>query len=84
MSWMAGSLAPVMYWVVRTTLCSALRSDAQQLTYQAVMQRGRMLSLVQIPMLFIKLQAVLGSDDMKIELFDHAHQWWVWHLSTIC
>jgi hypothetical protein len=23
---MAGSLAPVMYWTVRTTLCSALRS----------------------------------------------------------
>jgi hypothetical protein len=28
---MAGSLVPVMYWAVRTTLCSALRSDAEQL-----------------------------------------------------
>jgi hypothetical protein len=26
--WMSGSLAPVMYWVVRTTLCSDLLSDA--------------------------------------------------------
>ena len=28
---MAGTLAPVMYWDVRTTLCSSLRSDAEQL-----------------------------------------------------
>ena len=35
---MAGSSAPVMYWAVRTTLCSALWSDAEQLPYQAVMQ----------------------------------------------
>ena len=35
---MAGSLAPVMYWAVRTTLCSALRLEAEQLPYQAVMQ----------------------------------------------
>ena len=35
---MAGSLAPVMYWAGHTTLCSALRSDAEQLPYQAVMQ----------------------------------------------
>uniref|UniRef100_A0A673Y0L2 Dual serine/threonine and tyrosine protein kinase n=1 Tax=Salmo trutta TaxID=8032 RepID=A0A673Y0L2_SALTR len=28
-------LAPVMYWAVRTTLCSALWSDAEQLLYQA-------------------------------------------------
>ena len=35
---MAGSLAPVMYWAVRTTLYSALRSEAMQLPYQAVMQ----------------------------------------------
>jgi hypothetical protein len=35
---MAGSLAPVMYWAVRTTVCSALRSEAEQLPYQAVMQ----------------------------------------------
>ena len=35
---MAGSLAPVMYWAVRTTLCSALRSEAEQLPYQAVTQ----------------------------------------------
>ena len=35
---MAGSLAPVKYWAVCTTLCSALRSDAEQLPYQAVMQ----------------------------------------------
>ena len=26
---MAGSLAPVMYWAVRTTLCSALWSEAR-------------------------------------------------------
>ena len=25
---MAGSLAPMMYWAIRTTLCRALRSDA--------------------------------------------------------
>uniref|UniRef100_A0A4W5PPX6 Complement C4B (Chido/Rodgers blood group) n=1 Tax=Hucho hucho TaxID=62062 RepID=A0A4W5PPX6_9TELE len=44
---MAGSLAPVMYWAVRITLCSALRSEAEQLPYQAVMQPVRMLSMVQ-------------------------------------
>ena len=33
---MAGSFAPVMYWAVGTTLCSALRSEAEQLPYQAV------------------------------------------------
>ena len=31
-------MAPVMYWALRTTLCSALRSEAEQLPYQAVMQ----------------------------------------------
>ena len=35
---MADSLAPVMYWAIRTTLCSALRSEAEQLPYQAGMQ----------------------------------------------
>ena len=34
-----------MYWAVCTTLCSALRSEAEQLPYQAVMQLVRMLSL---------------------------------------
>jgi hypothetical protein len=38
----------VMYWAVRTTLCSALRSEAEQLPYQAVMQPVRMLSMVQL------------------------------------
>uniref|UniRef100_A0A4W5NP25 Uncharacterized protein n=1 Tax=Hucho hucho TaxID=62062 RepID=A0A4W5NP25_9TELE len=33
---------------------------------------------IQVPMPFIKLQAVLWSDDLKIELFGHEHQWWVW------
>ena len=47
-SWMAGSLATVMYWAVSTTLCSALGSDAEQLPYQAVMQPVRMLSMVQL------------------------------------
>ena len=45
---MAGSLTPVMYWAVRTTLCSALRSEAEQLPYQAVMQPARTLSMVQL------------------------------------
>jgi hypothetical protein len=27
---------------------------------------------------FGKLQAVLWSDDMKIDLISHTHQWWVW------
>ena len=40
---MAGSLAPGMHWAVRTTLCSALRSEAEHLPYQAVMQPVRML-----------------------------------------
>jgi hypothetical protein len=31
---MAGSLASVMDWAFRTTLCSALRSEAEQLPYQ--------------------------------------------------
>jgi hypothetical protein len=35
---MAGSLAPVMYWAVHTTLSSVLRSEAEQLPYPAVMQ----------------------------------------------
>jgi hypothetical protein len=48
MSWMAGSLAPVMYWAVCGTLCSTLRSEAEQLPYQAVMQPIRMLSMVQL------------------------------------
>uniref|UniRef100_A0A4W5PNI2 Rho-GAP domain-containing protein n=1 Tax=Hucho hucho TaxID=62062 RepID=A0A4W5PNI2_9TELE len=43
-----GSLAPVMHLAVRTTLCSALRSEAEQLPYQAVMQPVRMLSMVQL------------------------------------
>ena len=38
---MAGSLAPVMYWAVRTTLRSALRSEVEQLPYQAVMQTSQ-------------------------------------------
>ncbi|CDQ78334.1 unnamed protein product [Oncorhynchus mykiss] len=33
---------------LRTSLCSALRSDAEQLPYQAVMQPVRMLSMVQL------------------------------------
>jgi hypothetical protein len=40
--------APVTYWAVRATLCSALLSDAEQLPYQAVMQLVRMLSMVQL------------------------------------
>ena len=47
-SWMAGSLAPVMYWAVRTTLCSILRLEAEQLPDQAVRQPARMLSMVQL------------------------------------
>ena len=45
---MAGSIAPVKYWAVRTTLCSALRSEAELMPYQAVMQPVRMLSMVQL------------------------------------
>jgi hypothetical protein len=45
---MAGSLAPVMYWFIRTTVCSALWSDAEQLPYQAGMQLVRMLLMVQL------------------------------------
>ena len=48
MSWMAGSLAPVMYWAVHTTLCSGLWSDAEQLPYQVVTQPVSMLSMVQL------------------------------------
>ena len=43
---MLGSL--VMYWAVRTTLCSAFQSDTEQLPYQAVVQPFRMLSMVQM------------------------------------
>ena len=43
---MAGSSTPVMYWAVRTTLCSILRSDAEQLPYQVGMQPVEMLSMV--------------------------------------
>jgi hypothetical protein len=32
---MAGSLAPVMYWAILTTLCRALRSEDEQLPNQA-------------------------------------------------
>ena len=53
---MAGSLAPVMYWAVFTTLCSALRSEAEQLPYQAVMQPVRMLSMLQLYNLFEDLR----------------------------
>ena len=45
---MAGSLAPVMYKAVHTTLCCALQSEAEQLPHQAVMQPVRMLSIVQL------------------------------------
>ena len=38
----------MMYWAICTTLCSALRSDAEQLPYQPVMQLVRMLSMVQL------------------------------------
>ena len=44
---MTGSFAPVMYWAVRTTLCSALQSEAEQFTYQAVMQPVRQEALDQ-------------------------------------
>ena len=44
---MPESLTQVMYWAVSTTLCSALRSEAKQLPYQAVMHPVRMLSMVQ-------------------------------------
>jgi hypothetical protein len=37
-----------MYWAVRTTLCCALWSDAEQLPFQAVMQLVRMVSMVQL------------------------------------
>ena len=47
-SWIAVGLAPVMYWAVRTTLYSVLWSDAEQLSYQSVMQPIRMLSMVQL------------------------------------
>jgi hypothetical protein len=40
---MVGSLAPVIYWAVRTTLCSALWMEAELLPYQAVMQPVSML-----------------------------------------
>ena len=45
---MAGSLTPVMYWAVRTTVSSALQSEAKQLPYQAVMQPVGTLSKVQL------------------------------------
>ena len=45
---MAESLAPVMYWDVHITLCSALWSDVKHLPYQAVMLLVRMLSMVQL------------------------------------
>jgi hypothetical protein len=44
-SCMAGSLAPAMYWTVRTT---PLRPDAEQLPYQEVMQAVRMISTVEL------------------------------------
>ena len=47
-SWMAGRMAPVMYWAICTTLFSALWSDAEQLPYQVVMQPIRMLLIVQL------------------------------------
>ena len=47
---MARSLAQVMYWAARTTLCSALWSDAEQLPYQAGMQPVRVLSVRMLSM----------------------------------
>ena len=37
-----------MYWAVRTTICSALRSGANRLPYQAKMQPVKMLSVVHL------------------------------------
>ena len=37
-----------MYWAIRTALCSALRSEAEQLPYLEVMQSVRMLSMMQL------------------------------------
>ena len=31
-------------------------------------------------LLRVEREPVLWSDDMKIELFGHAHQWWIWCL----
>jgi hypothetical protein len=45
---MSGSSAPVMYWAIRTTLCSAMRLDDKQLPYQALMQPVKMLSVVHL------------------------------------
>ena len=42
---------------VSTILCSELQSDAEQLPYQAVMQPVKMLSMVQLEILFEHLRS---------------------------
>ena len=41
-------LGPMMQWAIHTTLCSTLRSDAEQFPYQAVMNPVSMPSMVQL------------------------------------
>jgi hypothetical protein len=46
--WDAGWYAAGHVLAVRTTICSSLRSEAEQLPYQSVMQPVRMLLMVQL------------------------------------
>ncbi|KAK6299813.1 hypothetical protein J4Q44_G00298460 [Coregonus suidteri] len=47
-SWRAGSVHPMVHSAERTTLCSALRSAAVELPYQAVIQPDSMLSMTPV------------------------------------
>ncbi|XP_070964867.1 5-aminolevulinate synthase, non-specific, mitochondrial-like [Oncorhynchus clarkii lewisi] len=60
---MAGNSVPVMFWVIRITLCS----EAKPLSYQAVMQPVKMLSMALSP---LHSWAVCPLD----ELCDVAHE----------
>ena len=54
---MAGSLAPVMYWAVRTTLCSALRSAVEP--FEDLRTHAKSFHLIDAVLAFMKRTVAL-------------------------
>jgi hypothetical protein len=70
---MAGSLVPVMYcWAIRTTLCSALRSDAEQLPYQLGFREDRDADSVELTKVYYWWGAETSTRQVTFYLFSFA------------
>ena len=81
---MVESIAPVMYWAVRTTLCSALQSVDKQLPYQAVMQPDALDGAAVEPFEDLKTHAKWGNRFCRalittvLVCLDHVHLLVMW------